>query len=31
VQPAPFAGAKLADGVLVAELPPMSMVALELS
>jgi alpha-L-arabinofuranosidase len=31
VQPAPFAGAKLADGILVAELPPMSVVALELS
>ncbi len=31
VQPAPFAGAKLVNGVLVAELPPMSVVALELA
>ena len=30
VSPAAFTGAKLADGVLVAELPPMSVVALEL-
>lgn len=30
VAPAAFAGAKLADGLLVAELPPMSVVALEL-